>query len=184
MSGTIAILLASLLSQQAAPHPSTLEPYRPPAVRPFQPDSDFGREKPQGDATPDLARAPLTGPSWVDGYSGAYEFTPTEAEAGYVQAVATRRIEADATAGPLDGAWRLSTAEGQALVDVYLSDPGEGRIEGAWRGARARGWAPATIASVTLEGLGEVVLWPDGDGWRGELAHLGRRYPVRLTRLP
>jgi len=83
MSGILIAALAGLLTPQAAPHPSTLTPYTAPAIRPFEPGSDFGREVAQGDEADAPHRPPLTTPVTVDAYDGSYEVKPTDLETAY-----------------------------------------------------------------------------------------------------
>jgi hypothetical protein len=55
----------------------------------------------------------------------------------------------DATAGPLDGAWRAGEYR------LVLSDPGDGRpVEGAWARDGRMGTATVEGDRVTLEGAG------------------------------
>ena len=98
MSGIILAALAGLLTPQAAPHPSTQALYTAPVIRPFEPASDFGSEVAAGDVAPPPHRAPLTAPVTVDAYDGAYEVTPTDAEAAYEQGVDSAEIRADQAA--------------------------------------------------------------------------------------
>ena len=155
MSGIILAAVAGLLTQQAAPHPSTQTLYTAPAIRPFEPGSDFGREVAEGDVEAAPHRAPLTAPVTVDAYDGAYEVTPTDAQAAYEQGVASAEIRADQTAGPMDGGWRDARDSGAAVV--------EGR-------------------TLTLEGVGGITLERGRGGWTGRLTTGGRTRPVTLTR--
>src|SRR5690606_7505842 len=88
MSGIIAAAFAVLLTQQAAPHPSTQLLYQPPAIRPFEPPSDFGRETAEGDGG-DVHRRPLEAPVKVEAYVRSYEVAPADAERAYEQGVAS-----------------------------------------------------------------------------------------------
>lgn len=182
MSGIILAAVAGLLAPQAAPHPSTQTPYTAPAIRPFEPGSDFGREVAEGDAGPAPHRAPLTAPVMVDAYDGAYEVTPTDLEAAYEQGVASAEIRADQTAGPMDGGWRIVDADGRSLYELVLMDPGFGTVEGGWRNARDSGAAVVEGRTLTLEGVGRIALERGRSGWTGRLTAGGQTRPVTLTR--
>lgn len=178
MSGFIVAAFAGALLQQAAPpHPSTLVLYEAPAIRPFEPPSDFGREQAEGDAETDAHRRPLETPVTVNAYSRSYEFSPGDTEIAYDQGVASAEIRTDQTAGPLDGLWAVTDAQGRELFALVLSDRG-GLVEGGWRGAGGDGIAVAEDHVLTLEGRGTLALEPEGAGWRGTLD--GRA--VRLSR--
>jgi hypothetical protein len=185
MSGTIAIALASLLLQQAAPHPSTLRDYQPPAVRPYEPASDFGRERPaEGDNTGERYRAPIARPVAVEAYERTYEFSPRASEDLYDLAVSAAEGRADQSAGPMDGAWRVFDARGRPLLDLTLNDR-DGLIEGGWRGAgpgSGHGGAAMTGQTLTLEDGGALALDTAGSG--AVLTRDGRSVPVTLNRLP
>ena len=178
MSGTVLTALASLLIQQAAPLPSSLEPYRAPAIRPFEPAPDFGRETGQGDEAPPPHRPPLNAPVAVDAYVRSYEFTPTDAEVAYEQGVAAAEIRTDQTAGPLDGLWLVRDAEGRTLFALAMSDVDGAPVEGGWRVNGRSGAATVADGTLTLEGVGAIRLERTSAGWRGLMA--GR--PVTLSR--
>ncbi|KQW86356.1 hypothetical protein [Brevundimonas sp. Root1279] len=182
MSGYIVAILAGVLVQQAAPHPSTLETYSAPAIRPFEPASDFGQEVAQGDAAPNPNREPLAEPVRVDAYARSYEYAPTDAETAYDQGVASAEVRTDQTAGPLDGAWRIADGEGRTLYEVVLLDAGGAIAEGGWRRTSAEGGATASAGTLTLEGVGTITLTPSGKGWTGRLTADGRTTAVTLTR--
>ncbi len=185
MSGTIAIALASLLLQQAAPHPSTLRDYQPPAVRPYEPASDFGRERPaEGDNTGERYRAPIEKPVAVGAYERTYEFSPRASEEVYDLAVSAAEGRADRSAGPMDGAWRVIDARGRPVLDLLLSDR-DGLVEGGWRGVgpgSGHGWASMAGQTLTLDGGSVLTL--DAGAARGVLTRGGRSVPVTLNRLP
>ena len=181
MSGFIVAILAGVL-QQAAPHPSTLETYSAPAIRPFEPGSDFGLEVAQGDAAPSAHRQPLEAPVRVDAYARSYEYAPTDAETAYDQGVASAEIRTDQSAGPLDGAWRVADGEGRTLYQVVLLDAGGAVAEGGWRTAVNDGAATASAGTLTLEGVGTIALQPAGEGWTGRLTVDGRTTTVTVTR--
>lgn len=183
MSAVLIAAAAALLTPQSAPHPSTLEPYSAPVIRPFEPGDDFGRELAEGDVAGGAHRPPLTAPVTVDAYDGSYEVTPTDLEIAYEQGLASAEIRADQTAGPLDGAWRVTDAEGRTLYDLVLMDPGAGRAEGGWRARRDHGAAVAENGVLTLEdGGGTIALERAANGWRGRLTAGGRTQTVTLTR--
>lgn len=181
MSGFIVVALAGLLAQQAAPHPSTLRLYEAPAIRPFEPPSDFGREAAQGDGETEAHRRPLEVPVTVDAYARSYEFSPGDTESAYDQGVASAEIRVDQTAGPLDGSWRVVDGRGQILFSLVLSDRG-GAAEGGWRGAGGAGAATADGLTLTLEGAGVIRLEASGGGWRGMLSAGGRERAVTISR--
>jgi hypothetical protein len=147
MSGIIAAAVAVLL-QQAGPHPSTQALYEPPAIRPFEPPSDFG-ETAQGDGAGEADRRALEAPVTVDAYRRSYEASPADAEIAYDQGVASAEIRADQAAGPLVGYWRVVDADGSDLFDLVLNEAG-GLVEGGWRG-RLR--AEGRTRTVTLNRL-------------------------------
>src|SRR5690606_39006222 len=175
----IAAAFAVLLTQQAAPHPSTQLLYQPPAIRPFEPPSDFGRETAEGDGG-DVHRRPLEAPVKVEAYVRSYEVAPADAERAYEQGVASAEIRADQSAGPLDGYWRAVDGEGKVRFDLVLSDAG-GLVEGGWRGPDGAGVATVDGGTLRLDGLGVVALERDGAGWRGRLGG-GRGAELTLSR--
>lgn len=181
MSGFIVAIMAGVL-QQAAPHPSTLETYAAPAIRPFEPGSDFGQEVAQGDAAPGAHRQPLAAPVRVDAYARSYEFAPTDSETAYDQGVASAELRTDQTAGPMDGVWRIADGEGRLLYEVMLLDAGGASAEGGWRMGNDAGGATASAGTLTLEGVGTIVLTPAGRGWTGRLTVGGRTTAVTVTR--
>ena len=183
MCAVLIAAAAALLAPQAAPPPSTAETYSAPVIRPFEPGEEFGREGAEGDAAPRPHRPPLTAPVTVDAYDRSYEAAPTDLQIAYEQGVASAEVRADQTAGPLDGAWRVSGEGGRTLYDLVLMDSGSGRAEGAWRRERDYGGAVAEGGVLTLEGgAGAIRLERDGAGWRGRLVVDGRPQPVTITR--
>ncbi|MGQ3041652.1 MAG: hypothetical protein ACT6TH_04970 [Brevundimonas sp.] len=182
MSGFIVAAFASLLvQQQAEPHPSTLSLYQAPAIRPFEPPSDFGRETAQGDGDAEAHRRPLEAPVSVDRYARSYEFTPSDSEAAYEQGVASAEIRVDQTAGPLDGVWQVSDEAGRPLFSMVISDRGA-VVEGGWRGPDGSGAATVEGLTLTLEALGVLTLQAHGGGWRGTLTGAGRPGTVTVSR--
>ena len=180
MSGIIAAAVAVLL-QQAGPHPATQALYEPPAIRPFEPPSDFGREIAEGDGAGEAHRRPLEAPVTVDAYARSYEASPADAEIAYDQGVASAEIRADQAAGPLAGYWRVVDAAGTVLFDLVLNEAG-GLVEGGWRGPEGAGAAEAADDVLRLEGLGSATLERSGEGWRGRLRTDGRTRTVTLSR--
>ncbi|MGH7017503.1 MAG: hypothetical protein ACRED8_10525 [Caulobacteraceae bacterium] len=104
--------------------------------------------------------------------------------------IAQGAAAAQALEGPLDGAWKVVDATGQARLFLEITDPaGGGTLSGAWRAPGASGAAP--IANVQRSGdrlylsLGAETLRVRADrrgGWRGVLEEGGLRRPVRLVR--
>lgn len=182
MSGFIVLALAGALLQQAAPHPSTQTLYTAPAIRPFEPASDFGREQAQGDAETEAHRRPLEAPVSVEAYARSYEYSPGDIETAYDQGVASAEIRVDQSAGPMDGRWRVMDEHGQVLFGLVLDDDGRGPVEGGWRGGSGAGAASVDGGIVTLEGLGALMLEPAGSGWRGTLTEGGRVRTVAVSR--
>lgn len=184
MSGLIVLALSALLMQEAAPHPSTQATYQAPAIRPFEPGREFGREQAQGDAEAEPHRRSLDAPVTVEAYVRSYEFSPRDSEAAYEQGVDAAELRADQTAGRLDGSWRIVDAAGRTLYELVLADPGIGPVEGGWRGRSHPGLGAATSdgTTLTLEGAGAMTLERVGTGWRGALTVDGQTRPVRLIR--
>lgn len=192
---TFASILSSGLTLQT-PYgvlDATPETYQPPAVRPFEPPSDFGREQAEGDAAETQHRRKLTQPVVVGAYVGSYETSPTDAEAAYDQGVAQAEINMDRRAGSLDGRWRVADADGRPILSLALTDLGGGRtIEGAWRRLEA-GAAPKEVGvagpastdgetKVIPAAGGELRLQAASGGWTGVLVQGGRSRPVTLSR--
>lgn len=183
MSGSAALILAALaFSPQDPPHPSTQELYRPPVIRPFEPGPGFARETAEGDSASEAGRRPLTAAVIVEDDVRNYEAPPTDAETAYERGVTSAEIRADQTAGPLDGLWRLTDADGDTLCEVALSDPGHGPVEGGWRNADASGAAVHAGNVLTLDHLGRITLTRSSDGWTGVMTTGGRERRVRLSR--
>jgi hypothetical protein len=182
MSGFIVLAFAGALLQQSAPHPSTQTLYSAPAIRPFEPASDFGREQAQGDAETEAHRRPLEAPVSVEAYVRSYEYSPGDTDTAYDQGVASAEIRVDQSAGPMDGRWRVSDEHGQVLFGLVLDDDGRGPVEGGWRGGSGAGAATVDGRTVTLEGLGALALEPMGRDWRGTLTEGGRSRTVTVSR--
>lgn len=182
MSGFIVLAFAGALLQQSAPHPSTQTLYAAPAIRPFEPASDFGREQAQGDAETEAHRRPLETPVSVEAYVRSYEYSPGDTEAAYDQGVASAEIRVDQSAGPMDGRWRVADEQGQVLFGLVLDDDDRGPVEGGWRGGSGAGAASVDGGVITLDGLGALTMEPAGSVWRGTLTEGGRTRAVTVSR--
>lgn len=175
----ISFALSLALIAQAAPDLYAV------VAPPFQPPSNFGRERAQGDAEIGVYRRPLAKAVTVDDYRRSYEASPSDLEAAYDQGVAQAEINADRRMGSLDGRWRVVDAEGRTLMSLLLSDRGDDRpVEGAWRkGARLGPVAgverSGVQASVPVEG-GVLRLERGLEGWRGQWVGDGGARPVEL----
>lgn len=164
---TVALTMIAALLAQTPYAAAGQDLYAPPVVRPFEPPSDFGRERAQGDDAARVARAPLDAAVTVDAYARSYEVSPSDAEIAYDQGVAQAEINMDARMGPLDGRWRVVDARaGTALMSLVLSDPGGGTVDGAWS------WGARTGAVRDSTREGET----------GLLLDLGPAGRLRLTR--
>ena len=174
------------------PRPAT---YSRPAIAPFEPPSNFGRQRAQGDSEAELHRRPLVAPVAVDAYRRSYEYSPSDAETAYEQGVAQARIDAQARMGALDGVWRVTNADGDTLSDLVVSDPGDaahGQIDAAWNiGLPSDQGVPTTAhregeVVIIESGLGartaRLRLTPTADGWSGAFSRGGREQVVMLTR--
>jgi len=170
--------------------PYSAQLYAAPAVRPFEPPSNFGRVTAEGDGDAGMLRRPLVVPVVVEAYRGNYEYTPSGADTAYNAGVANAERAMDARMGPLDGLWRLRDGEGHVLMTLSLSDPGETRpLEGAFRSADATAEiGPLRAAQRTAEALmldldgGRVSLRASGEGWTGVLSRGGQERRVTLVR--
>ena len=109
-------------------------------------------------------------------------------------------VAAEARKGPLDGVWRLKSADGAALYAFLLADQITGPVEGAWRDLRRNLTVTSSgfIAEIHRdeEALSFrfyvrdethpvlVRLIADDQGrWRGTLTdEAGRKWPVSLER--
>lgn len=182
MSGFIVLAFAGALLQQSAPHPSTQTLYSAPAIRPFEPASDFGRETAQGDGETEAHRRPLEAPVSVEAYVRSYEFSPGDNDTAYDQGVASAEIRVDQSAGPMDGRWTVSDEHGRVLFGLVMDDDGRGPVEGGWRGGSNAGAATMDGQTVTLDGLGALALEPAGQGWRGTLTEGDRIRNVTVSR--
>lgn len=127
---------------------SAPEVYRRPAVAPYEPPSNFGRQVAEGDADARPRRA-----------NGR-----ADADGDYQAAVEDRRRQAQALMGPLDGLWRLTDDRGQPLMDLALTDPGPGEIvQGAWTLTTPQGAVRSgVVRSVVRDGAGLRIDVGDG----------------------
>lgn len=175
---------------QSSPVPYAAQVYRAPAVRPFEPPSNFGRVTEEGDGGGDTRLRVITAPVSVEAYRRSYEHAPSRADNAYDAGVENAERAMDARMGPLDGRWRLMDGEGRTLMVLSLMDPGEDRLpEGAYRTADARaevGPLTATERSAGALALdlddGRLALSPAGEGWTGTLSLDGRERAVILVR--
>lgn len=190
-------LLSVLVAQDpdAAP-PSSERLYERPAVRPYEPPSDFGRERAQGDDELPVYRKPLTAPVSVDAYRHSYEVTRGDADVAYDQGVTQAEIDYDTRMGSLDGRWSVLDAAGRVLASLVLVDTGDDRmIEGAWMRTPMPGMAGdlQPVEAVRRDLVGRVSVWmgdagsltlspTDGGEWVGVLHHGDDANPVIVRR--
>ncbi len=190
-------LLSVLVAQNpdAAP-PSSERLYERPAVRPYEPPSDFGRERAQGDDESPVFRKALTAPVSVDAYRHSYEVTRGDADVAYDQGVTQAEIDYDARMGPLDGPWVVIDAQGREVARLALVDPGDDRmIEGAWMRPAMPGVAGdlEPVEAVRRDVIGRVSVWmgdagslilshQDAGEWLGVLRHGDEADPVFVRR--
>jgi hypothetical protein len=166
----------STTAQDVLEQPSTVRPFEMPVAAPPGP-------VPYADASD--AKIPVK----VEDYHRSYE-GPENAVEAYYDAGVRRAFEAEqALCGALDGMWTLTGADGAPLMQLAISDPGEGRgaAGGAWRDLSRANDPDATglIDAVTREGRVIVIrmtlraggpavtlrLTPGAEGrWRGTLA--------------
>lgn len=200
LPASTAISPATQVSQLPVPAPqaraygeTTRELYTPPAVRPYEPPSDFGRQLAEGDADATGRTRPIDAPVAVEAYSETYEARRSPRELGYQQGVEAARRSQNARMGLLDGEWCAVDVEGRPVLDLVLSDRGAGRpVEGALRLALSDRTIPiervtadgeTRIIAASLEGRPvELRLHRQGEVWKGELAGLGRATSLTLIR--
>jgi hypothetical protein len=77
----------------------------------------------------------------------------------YESGVRTQFQAQEARQGPLDGRWSLDDADGKALFDLQLADPGPGRgpVEGAWRDLGRQGALDETGFIAGAERVGQTL---------------------------
>ena len=195
----LALFIAGVSGQASTPASAVTAPaassevYAPPAVRPYEPPSNFGRQIAEGDADASVRTRPIAAPVAVEAYSNTYEPAPSRGEISYEQGVETARIRQNARMGSLDGVWRVLDQSGRPILDLVLSDRGAGLpVEGALRLTRTERTAPVEVAAeadgrrLVTAALGDarvaLRLSPDGAAWAGELAVDGKGQAVTLTR--
>lgn len=191
----IALMIAGLTGQETSYGAAgSQELYAAPVIRPYEPPSAFGRQVEEGDVARPIRSRPITAPVAVEAYRNNYEQNPSLGEISYEQSVARARAAADARMGPLDGIWKVTSADGRSLIDMVLSDRGAAKpVEGVI----SLDDATHTTAAVTSVVRGEpettietsvggrpvrLRLQPAADGWTGTLSGLGRDQDVALTR--
>lgn len=147
-------LLAASEPQTAVSRPvepiilSAPEIYLRPAVAPYEPLSNFGRQVAEGDADARPRRA-----------GGR-----ADADGDYQAAVEDRRRQAQALMGPLDGLWRLTDDRGEPLMDLAFTDPGPGgMVQGAWTLTTPQGAVRSgVVRSVVRDGAALRIDITDG----------------------
>ncbi|CAN5228961.1 hypothetical protein BH09PSE1_BH09PSE1_16220 [soil metagenome] len=186
----LALLISGLSSPLAEPSGQV---YAPPVVRPYEPPSNFGRQIAEGDADATVRTRPIAAPVAVEAYRDTYEPVRSPREISYEQGVEAARIAQNRRMGPLDGSWRVTDAQGQTVMNIVLSDPGNGgSVEGAWNLASSD--RMGAIDAVVADGDDRVVtasidggnatlrLKPSANGWTGSLTGMGHERGVNLTR--
>ncbi len=189
------MLVFALISLAVSPAQDTAVPYRSPlyvapAVRPFEPPSNFGRVTEEGDGDAGMLRRPLVAPVAVEAYRGSYEVAPSSAETAYDEGVDAAERNMDDRMGPLDGRWLVKDGAGHTVMILALMDEGEGRpLEGAYRRNDASAQVgpltatERTAGTLVLNLAGErLSLQASGQGWRGVLRRDGRERAVTLVR--
>lgn len=165
-------------ARAARSDPSRVRPFEMPPVIPTEP-------VPYAWPLPD---EPVT----LEAYRGQYEPPKDSVQARYERGVIDNLKRASAIAGPFEGLWRVTDAEGRALYQLALIDEegDDAEVEGAWRdlrvsGVRASGpiaFARADPARLELrfyEGDGGqattlTLRRGRGDRWTGDLAVAGQ----------
>lgn len=199
--GTLAPATADLprldVQDGAVSYSAASDLYTVPPVRPFEPTPGFAGGAAEGDAPPPTLRRLLREPVVVEDYRGTYEAAPTDVEIAYEQGVVQAEMSMDGRMGPLDGRWRVAAADGTVLLQLLMTDPGQGRpIEGGWLRPAAAGEASdvGSLGTVTRDGSTLVIpvadedapielrLHPSGQGWTGVLTGDGPDRAVRMSR--
>ena len=140
-------------------------------AQPAGPDAQ-AQPTPTPPATPTQPPNPPTEPPTIDSLLSQEPLSEDAREAAVKAAFAA----AQARRGPLDGRWRLSAPDGQALYIFQFTDPGQSPdprsinpsvpvIEGAWRDPRRAGAVGGSgfLASVRRDGAGLTVQFADRD---------------------
>lgn len=149
-AGPVALALIAfaflLVVQDPAAAPAE-DLYQAPVIRPFEPDWDFSVDPPViAPDDPGRAAAPVT----LDRYDGSYERPPTATEIAYLRGLQAAEARRDSLMGPLDGLWRVREVGGADLLQILLTDPGDGGpIVGAWRDVERAG-ATARLGVLTV----------------------------------
>ena len=189
----IALMISGLAGQEASlDRVEPTEVYAAPVIRPYEPPSRFGRQVEEGDVARSIRSRPITAPVAVEAYRNNYEQSPSLGEVNYEQSVNRARAAADDRMGPLDGVWKATTADGQAVLDLVLSDRGPLGIEGALSlNDTTHTTVPVTASRRDTEAVIEASvggrpvqlrLQRAADGWTGTLSGLGRDQAVSLSR--
>jgi len=123
----------------------------------------------------------------------------TPQDEAFDQQVRQSYSAADQKQGPLEGTWRLTTADGKPLFSFQLADLPKGGVEGAWRDLRRPSALGGSgfIAEIYRdedglrmsfyerdgEGATEIVLSPSGPNeWSGNLWDDSRKIAVLMRR--
>ena len=189
----IALMMVGLSGQDASSGTEVGETYAPPVIRPYEPPSAFGRQIEEGDVGRPIRSKPIAGPVAVEAYRNNYEQSPSLGEVSYEQSVSRARAAADARMGPLDGAWRATTADGRHVLDMVLSDRGPDHpVEGALSlddpanttvaiASVSRTDSEAIIVASTEGRPVQLRLQRAAHGWAGTLSVRGRNQTVSLA---
>lgn len=191
----IALMIAGLSGQETS-YGATGSPelYAAPVIRPYEPPSAFGRQVEEGDVARPIRSRPIAEPVAVEAYRNDYEQSPSLGEVSYEQSVARARAAADSRMGSLDGVWKATTADGQTVLDLVLSDRGQAKpVEGALSlndatrttvaVASVVKTADQTVIEASVAGRAvQLRLQMVAAGWAGTLSGLGRDQAVSLSR--
>ena len=151
------------------------------AAQPPGPGADEPEAPPPAAQTPSTTPAPPTIDSILEQQQQVTEDARQAAVRAAFDAAQARR-------GELDGRWRLSTSDGQALYVFQFSDPGRSPdprssdpsapvIEGAWSDPRrgGSGGGSGFLTSVQRDGAGLMVRFTDRDPARPQVVTLRQR---------
>lgn len=149
-------------SQPGGTDPASVRPFEMPAVVPI--------DEPPADPV----RAPTEAVS-LQTYRGQYEPPEDVVQRRFERGVLESSERATSLAGPLEGAWRVTAAEGPLLYDLMLSDgrPLGGPVEGAWRD-------PSRPGALAASGVLDAVESATGATLTLRLAGAGARGPLDL----
>jgi len=143
--------------------------------------------------------APESDPVTIDQVAKTPGGPLTPQEEAFDQQLRQSYSVVDQKQGPLEGAWRLLTADGKPLFGFQLADLPHGGVEGAWRDLRRQAALGGSgfIAEIYRdddslrmnfyerdgEAATEIVLTPAGSGeWTGNLWDDNRKIPVTMKR--